>query len=240
MTEREGVQTGDVLEQDLGQNKYDCVVAIDVLTAYKKENIEKMISKMHNATKPGGKIIFTVRAPTKETQANYTIGKKTEGYHLGAGHTFSEEELKPEEEHGEIDQIPEVQKIIDDDLAEIVYNHQVAGLEGDKILESAVLEDVNTHMKREIEIDKCILAVGMTTNLDIFEDLGIETEGKYIRVDKEMRTNVEGVFAIGDIATQYQLIVIAVAQGAKAAHNAFGMIRKPYWYKDEPWPTEGC
>ena len=62
-------------------------------------------------------------------------------------------------------------------------------------------EDVNTNMKREIEIDKCILAVGMKTNLDIFEDLGIETEGKYIRVDKEMRTNVEGVFAIGDIAT---------------------------------------
>ena len=133
-----------------------------------------------------------------------------------------------------------VQKIIDDDLAEIVYNHQVAGLEGDKTLEKAILEDVNTHMKREIEIDKCILAVGMTTNLDIFEDLGIQTEGKYIKVDKEMRTNVEGVFAIGDIATQYQLIVIAVAQGAIAAHNAFGMIRKPYWYKDEPWPTEGC
>ena len=133
-----------------------------------------------------------------------------------------------------------VNQIIDDELAEIVYSHQIAGLEGDKMLESAVLEDVNTHMKREIEIDKCILAVGMTTNLDIFEDLGIETEGKYIRVDKEMRTNVEGIFAIGDIATQYQLIVIAVAQGAKAAHNAFGMIRKPYWYQDEPWPTEVC
>ena len=37
-----------------------------------------------------------------------------------------------------------------------------------------------------------------------------------------------------------QLIVIAVAQGAIAAHNAFGMIRKPYWYKDEEWPTGSC
>jgi thioredoxin reductase (NADPH) len=133
-----------------------------------------------------------------------------------------------------------VDLIVKDDLAEIVYNHVVAGLEGDKTLERAILEDVNTHMKREIEVDKCILAVGMSTNLDIFEDLGIQTEGKYIKVDKEMRTNIEGVFAIGDIATQYQLIVIAVAQGAIAAHNAFGMIRKPYWYKEGEWPTDFC
>ena len=130
-----------------------------------------------------------------------------------------------------------VKQIVDDNLAEIIYEHQIAELKGDKLLEKAILQDVNTHMKREVEIDKCILAVGMSTNLEIFEDIGLKTEGKYIKVDKEMRTNVEGIFAIGDIATQYQLIVIAVAQGAIAAHNAFGRIRKPYWYKEEAWPT---
>ncbi|MHA1347482.1 MAG: NAD(P)/FAD-dependent oxidoreductase, partial [Candidatus Heimdallarchaeaceae archaeon] len=130
-----------------------------------------------------------------------------------------------------------VKQIVDDNLAEIIYEHQIAELKGDTLLEKAILQDVNTHMKREIDIDKCILAVGMSTNLEIFDDLGLKTEGKHIKVDKEMRTNVEGIFAVGDIATQYQLIVIAVAQGAKAAHNAFGRIRKPYWYKEEAWPT---
>ncbi|MHA1827724.1 MAG: NAD(P)/FAD-dependent oxidoreductase, partial [Candidatus Heimdallarchaeaceae archaeon] len=131
-----------------------------------------------------------------------------------------------------------VKMIIENEIAEIMYNHVIAELKGEKVLETAVIEDVNTKMRREIEIDNCILAVGMTTNLEIFKELGIKTEGKYIKVDKEMRTNVPGVFAIGDIATQYQLIIIAVAQGAIAAHNAFGMIRKPYWYKEEEWPTE--
>lgn len=131
-----------------------------------------------------------------------------------------------------------VNLIVKDKLAEIIYNSQIHELKGEKMLEAAILEDVNTHLKREIEIDKCILAVGMSTNLDIFSDLGLQTEGKHIKVDKEMRTNVLGVFAIGDIATQYQLIVIAVAQGAIAAHNSFGMIRKPYWYKDEGWPEQ--
>ena len=131
-----------------------------------------------------------------------------------------------------------VKMIVENEIAEIMYNHVIAELKGEKVLEAAVIEDVNTKMRREIEIDNCILAVGMTTNLEIFKELGIKTEGKYIKVDKEMRTNVPGVFAIGDIATQYQLIIIAVAQGAIAAHNAFGMIRKPYWYKEEEWPTE--
>lgn len=133
-----------------------------------------------------------------------------------------------------------VKQIVDDNLAEICYNHVVAELKGETNLESAIIENIDTQMRREIEIDACILAVGLTTNLEIFQDLGLETDGKYIKVDKEMRTNVKGVFAIGDIATQYQLIVIAVAQGAIAGHNAFGMIRQPYWYKDEEWPEGSC
>ncbi len=131
-----------------------------------------------------------------------------------------------------------VHDIIDNHLAEIIYNHQIIELKGDQVLEKAVIQNVDTNLKREIEIDKCILAVGMTTNLDLYENLGLETDGKLIKVDREMRTNIPGIFAIGDIVSHYQLIVIAVAQGAIAAHNAFGMIRKPYWYKDEGWKKE--
>lgn len=133
-----------------------------------------------------------------------------------------------------------VDEIIDNNLAEIIYNNQVIELKGDQVLEKAILKDVNTNMKREIEVDKCILAVGMTTNLNLFQDIGLKTDGKFVKVDCEMRTNVPGVFAIGDIVSQYQLIVIAVAQGAIAAHNAYGLIKKPYWYKDEKWPTDCC
>ncbi|MHA1303130.1 MAG: NAD(P)/FAD-dependent oxidoreductase [Candidatus Heimdallarchaeaceae archaeon] len=131
-----------------------------------------------------------------------------------------------------------VKKIVNQKNVEIIYNSQVEELKGDQVLEKAVIMDLNTHLKHEIEVDKCILAVGMKTNIDVFNRIGLQTEGKYVLVDKEMRTNVPGFFAIGDVATAYQLIVIAVAQGAIAAHNAFGMIRKPYWYKDEEWPTD--
>ncbi|MHA1778484.1 MAG: NAD(P)/FAD-dependent oxidoreductase [Candidatus Heimdallarchaeaceae archaeon] len=129
-------------------------------------------------------------------------------------------------------------KIIDENKAEVILNSQVVQLKGEKVLEKAVIENINTKMRRELEVDKCILAVGMKTNLEIFKELGLQTDGKLIKVDKKMRTNVPGIFAVGDITSRYQLIVIAVAQGAIAAHHAFEMIRKPYWASDEPWPTE--
>ncbi len=127
-----------------------------------------------------------------------------------------------------------VDDIINDNLAEIIYNHQLIELNGDDVLEKAVIQDINTNMKRELKVDKCILAVGMHTNLELFKNLGLKTDRKFIIVDSDMRTNIPGIFAVGDIVSnRYQLIVIAVAQGAIAAHNAFGMIRKPYWYKDD-------
>ncbi len=133
-----------------------------------------------------------------------------------------------------------VRKIVELKNVEIIYNSEIAELKGDKILQKAVIVDRNTKLKHEIEVDKCILAVGMKTNMELFQRVGLITDerGKRILVDKEMRTSVPGFFAIGDIASDYQLIVISVAQGAIAAHNAFGMIRKPYWYKDSEWPKD--
>jgi thioredoxin reductase len=63
----------------------------------------------------------------------------------------------------------------------------------------------------------------------VFADLGLEMDGKFIVTDKEMRTNIEGVFAAGDIISVYQLATVAAAQGALAAHNSYKYIRKPYW-----------
>ena len=47
-----------------------------------------------------------------------------------------------------------------------------------------------------------------------------------------MRTNVEGIFAAGDIVTPYQLATVAAAQGALAAHGAYLFIRDPYWKEE--------
>jgi thioredoxin reductase len=47
-----------------------------------------------------------------------------------------------------------------------------------------------------------------------------------------MRTNVEGIFAAGDIVTPYQLAAVAAAQGALASHGAYMFIRDPDWKEE--------
>jgi len=131
-----------------------------------------------------------------------------------------------------------VNRIFKEKRVEAILNSEVVELKGNKALEKAIIRNRDTQLLRELEINKCILAVGMKTNLEIFSELGLQIEGKLIKVDRKMRTNVEGIFAIGDIVSRYQLIVIAVAQGAIAAHHAYEMIRKPYWRTEEQWPTK--
>jgi thioredoxin reductase len=78
-------------------------------------------------------------------------------------------------------------------------------------------------------IDRVVIAVGLVPNTEVFADLALEMNRNFIKTDHEMRTNVEGIFAAGDIVSIYQLATVAAAQGALAAHNAYKYIRKPYW-----------
>lgn len=72
-----------------------------------------------------------------------------------------------------------------------------------------------------ITTDKCLVAAGVTANIeDIDLDrIGIETERGFIKVDKQMQTNVTGVYAIGDCAGPPMLAHVASHQGILAADS---------------------
>lgn len=54
------------------------------------------------------------------------------------------------------------------------------------------------------------------------ETAGVKCERGFVPVDKEMRTNVNHIFAIGDLTGKQQLAHVATAQGIVAAHNTAG------------------
>jgi len=75
-----------------------------------------------------------------------------------------------------------------------------------------------------IEAQKLLVAVGRkpnTENLGI-EQLGIETQDGVIKVDCRCRTNIEGIYAIGDVAESRQYAHLASRMGIVAADNATG------------------
>ena len=72
--------------------------------------------------------------------------------------------------------------------------------------------------------DKILVAVGRTPNGSAIgaENAGIAVERGYIRVDRQMRTNVPHIFAIGDVIGQPMLAHKATHEGKVAAEVAAG------------------
>jgi len=95
--------------------------------------------------------------------------------------------------------------------------------------------------KGEIEVHETeivLSAVGITPNTENIglEELGIETENGRVKVDEYFRTNVEGVYAIGDILEGPALAHVASAEGICCVEKIAGMNVEPIDYTTIP----GC
>ena len=91
-----------------------------------------------------------------------------------------------------------------------------------------------------IEADALLMAIGRYGNIEGFglSDIGVATTDRgYIAVDDFMRTNVDGVYAIGDVTGLQQLAHTAMHQGIVAVEHIAG--HKPHTlnYKKIPWVT---
>ncbi|MBP6787004.1 MAG: dihydrolipoyl dehydrogenase [Candidatus Promineofilum sp.] len=76
-----------------------------------------------------------------------------------------------------------------------------------------------------LEAEQCMVAINFLPNTEGIglEAVGVQlTERKNIAIDGNMRTNVPGVYAIGDVATDYRLAHVASAMGLIAAETIAG------------------
>ncbi|WOF21864.1 dihydrolipoyl dehydrogenase [Microbacterium betulae] len=83
---------------------------------------------------------------------------------------------------------------------------------------------------QSITVDKALLSIGFTPNVEGFglEKTGVKlTERGAIDVDDHLRTNVEGIYAIGDVTAKLQLAHVAEAQGVVAAETIGGAETQP-------------
>lgn len=81
-----------------------------------------------------------------------------------------------------------------------------------------------------VPCDYLVVNIGASVNLDAVKRWGIAVEGNVIPVDNHMKTNIDGVFACGDIVTyegKYKLLLTASKEGAVAANSAYVYVRKP-------------
>ncbi|MBN1990514.1 MAG: dihydrolipoyl dehydrogenase [Bacteroidales bacterium] len=90
----------------------------------------------------------------------------------------------------------------------------------------------------EVEAEIVLSAVGIAPNVEGIgiEELGIEMEKGKVKVDQFYRTNVEGVYAIGDIIPGPALAHVASAEAITCVEKIAGLDVHPVNYKNIP----GC
>ncbi|MFW6075319.1 MAG: dihydrolipoyl dehydrogenase [Chloroflexota bacterium] len=91
-----------------------------------------------------------------------------------------------------------------------------------------------------IEADALLVAIGRYGNVEGFglEDIGVNVSDRgYIEVDDYMRTNVDNVYAIGDVTGLQQLAHTAMHQGVVAVETIAGHKPEKLDYNKIPWVT---
>jgi len=96
----------------------------------------------------------------------------------------------------------------------------------------------NAKGTQELEATVVLSAVGITPNIEDIglEETGVKTERGQVVVDEYYRTNVEGVYAIGDIVKGQALAHVASAEGITCVEKIAGMDVEAINYSNIP----GC
>ena len=71
-----------------------------------------------------------------------------------------------------------------------------------------------------------LLSTGMRPNMNGLDALDLETEKGFIKTDESLKTNIEGVYAIGDVNGKHMLAHVASKEGIVAVETILGETKK--------------
>ncbi|MEZ0480404.1 dihydrolipoyl dehydrogenase [Planococcus sp. SSTMD024] len=73
-----------------------------------------------------------------------------------------------------------------------------------------------------LDTEAMLMAVGRSPNTSAFNDLNLEMDGAFVKVNSAMQTSDPSIYAVGDVTGGWQLAHVASAEGVVAAANAAG------------------
>ena len=117
----------------------------------------------------------------------------------------------------------------------MIKKGKIAIAQFDNILEVAGNEKVEELIyesageKKELAIQGVFIEIGSTPGVAIAKELGVETDEQgYIVVKQDQSTNIENVYAAGDVTTgsnKFRQIITAVAEGAVASGSVYKKLK---------------
>ena len=115
-----------------------------------------------------------------------------------------------------------LQNIIKEKGIKTILNANVIKINGDMLVESVTLKNTKTGKTEEIPTNGVFISVGYIPHTDLAKQLGVKLdETGHIITDKNQKTNIDYVYAIGDVCVGLKQWVVACGEGAVAATSAY-------------------
>ncbi|MDD2646500.1 MAG: FAD-dependent oxidoreductase [Patescibacteria group bacterium] len=109
-----------------------------------------------------------------------------------------------------------------------IFSTNILEIKGDKVVKELIL-DRPYENSTSLPVNGVFIEIGSTPSIYLTKQLNIDLDDhQYIKVDNNNQTNLEGVFAAGDVTNQNHLkqILTAASQGAVAAYSAYKFLFK--------------
>jgi len=126
------------------------------------------------------------------------------------------------------DSLEKLKKLTENGKIEMVVPYQLEGLEGnDGKLSQVLVKDFDGNIK-SLEANYLLPFFGLAMELGPIANWGLNLHKSTIEVDwSNMKTSIDGIYAIGDIAhykNKLKLILTGFAEGASACHDAYKIV----------------
>ncbi|MGA2523379.1 MAG: FAD-dependent oxidoreductase [Candidatus Bathyarchaeia archaeon] len=108
-----------------------------------------------------------------------------------------------------------------------IVNGQVERIVGDEAVRAIVILEFGSKRELERNVKGIFVSLGGVPLTAIVKNAGVATDaGGCLVVDRQQKTNLEGVFAAGDCTCGGMQVITAVGEGAMAAMRASAYVRK--------------
>jgi thioredoxin reductase (NADPH) len=105
---------------------------------------------------------------------------------------------------------------------EIIWDSETHDISGQQAVENVIVKNIKTNELRTLDVTGFFVAIGHKPNTDIFKDqLNMDDLGYIDVIGGSSKTNIPGVFAVGDCADKtYRQAVTAAGSGCMGALDA--------------------
>ncbi|MFW9893005.1 MAG: NAD(P)/FAD-dependent oxidoreductase [Candidatus Thorarchaeota archaeon] len=132
---------------------------------------------------------------------------------------YRREKIRPEPVNGRrIDNEPKIEIITKTNVIEIIGDQKVAGVKLDNPYNGSDI----------LPLDGVFIAIGGIPYSDLAKKLGVELNEKCeIKIDRSSRTNIEGLYAAGDVVdSEFKQAITGVSEGVHAAYQAYKYVNE--------------